>query len=233
MIIYINVLCYNESIMLPMFHKWYSKRFPSAQFIVYDNYSTDGSAHIAVDLGMSVLRYDSDDKLSDLHFLAIKNNSFKHNKGWNIVIDMDEWLDITEQDLIDEHRKGTSIISTVGYNMANVDALQDYTYVDKGIYEHLYSKLVCINSSMIEEMNYRPGAHTASPIGNVKYSDRKYTLRHMIYMDVENMIQRYKLFDSRRNDHNRANAFGTHYQKNEDQIRAEFAKAHTLAKLVP
>jgi hypothetical protein len=146
---------------------------------------------------------------------------------------MDEWLDITEQDLIDEQSKGTSIISTVGYNMVNVDAIQDYTYVDKGIYEHLYSKLVCMDSNMIEEMHYRPGAHTASPEGNVKYSEREYTLRHMIYMDIKNMIQRYKLFDSRRNQHNRANSFGTHYQKNEDQLRAEFAIAHTLAKLVP
>ena len=182
---------------------------------------------------MSVLRYDSDDKLSDLHYLAIKNNAYKQHKGWNIVVDMDEWLDITEQDLIEEQSKGTSIISTNGYHMVNLDAIQDYTCLDKGICDSLYSKPVCMDSNMIEEMHYWPGAHSANPVGNVKYSDRKYTLRHMKYMDVENMIQRYKLFESRRNEHNKANGFGGQYAMNEEQIRAEFAKAHTHAKLVP
>lgn len=233
MITRISVLCYNEAKMLPMFHKWYSERLPSAQFVVYDNYSTDGSPNIAQRLGMVVTQYDTGGTMSDMHLQQIKNNAFKQHRGWNIVVDMDEWLDITERDLIQEYYRGTTVITTHGYHMVNTSGTPDYAQITTGFYDRNYDKLVAMNSALVTEMNYIMGAHMARPEGLIRYSERHYTLRHMRYMDANDMVARYKHFESRRSDHNRANNYSVHYAKTEAQIREEFAKAITLAKPLP
>jgi hypothetical protein len=229
----ISVLCYNEAKMIPMFHKWYRKRLPSAQFMVYDNYSTDGSPDIAKQLGMVVTQYDTNNKLSDVHLREIKNNAFKQHMGWNIVVDMDEWLDVTEQDLVNEYYRGVTVLTTNGYHMVNVDGHKDYTHVNKGVYDRNYDKLVCMNSALIKDMNYIMGAHIARPEGLVLYSERQYTLRHMKYMNANDMIERYKVYTARHSDHNKFNNYGIHHNEHIDKIHAQFSIANELAKLVP
>lgn len=229
----ISVLCYNEAKMLSMFHKWYTERLPSAKFFVYDNESTDGSQEIAKALGMEVTTYKSGGVMSDTHFQYLKNNAFKQHRGWNIVVDMDEWLDITEADLANEYYHGTTVITTHGYQMVNTDGHTDYTRVDKGFYDRNYDKLVAMNSALVYDMNYIMGAHMARPEGLIRYSEKHYTLRHMRYMDVEYMVERYKHYESRRSAHNREHQYGVHYTNTVAQIRTEFANAITLAKVVP
>jgi hypothetical protein len=229
----INVLCYNEAKMLPMFHKWYSERLPSAHFVVYDNQSTDGSPDIAKRLGMSVLQYDSDGVMSDAHLQQIKNNAFKQHRGWNIVVDMDEWLDVTERDLIQEYYRGTTLLTTHGYQVVNTNGASDYSQITTGFYDRAYDKLVAMNSLLVNEMNYIMGAHMARPEGLIRYSEKHYTLRHMHYMNVDDMVARYKHYESRRSDDNRKNNYGVHYTKTEAQIREQFAKAITIAKPLP
>jgi len=233
MITRISVLCYNEAKMLAMFHKWYKERLPSAVFVVYDNHSTDGSPDIAQELGMTVLQYDTGAQMSDMHLQQIKNNAYKHHRGWNIVVDMDEWLDVNERDLVQEYYRGTTILTTHGYQMVNTSGASDYATIDTGFYDRNYDKLVAMNSALVSEMNYNMGAHTARPEGLIRYSERHYTLRHMRYMNVDEMVARYKHYEARRSEHNRANNYSVHYAKPEMQIRDEFAKAMHLAKSLP
>ena len=52
-------MCYNEELLLPYTLKHYRDRFPSAKFVLVDNYSTDRSCEIAKDNGVEIRQFNS------------------------------------------------------------------------------------------------------------------------------------------------------------------------------
>jgi len=115
----------------------------------------------------------------------ISNHSWKVIKmGWIIMIDMDEWLCITEEDLRKERENGTTILSTQGMEMfaeSNSLTLDDIDLfsVRQG---HLFdseSKCICFYRPHIQEMNYLFGCHKCNPIGKIKFSQMTYVIQHM------------------------------------------------------
>jgi hypothetical protein len=120
----------------------------------------------------------------------MKNNFWKSKRdGWTIICDMDEWLSISEADIVNESAKGVTIIKTKGYDIiadsksVNIDDINLHS-LTRGVYHKNMSKHSCFNSEVISEMNYEIGAHANSPVGIVKYSDTEYIIKHMDFLGL-------------------------------------------------
>lgn len=221
----INIYCiaWNEEFLLPYFYAHYIKNFPKANFILYDNESTDNTVKIAKELGFQVITYKTENQLSDKMYLQIKNNCWKNfGSDWVIVCDVDEWLEINEYSLDQESKSGTTLINSVGWNMCNKNNLINLLEIKTGIRSNHYDKVLCFKASEIQEINYSPGAHSILPKGRLQYSNKKYNLLHMKFLDENYMVNRYKEFKQRMSQENIRNKWGVQYLGEEDKIRVDF-----------
>jgi hypothetical protein len=226
--IHIFILCYNESVLLPETIKHYKTMLPSSIITIYDNKSTDKSVKIARDLGCKVISWSSGNKIDDYKYLEIKNNCWKEKKGWVIVCDIDEWLCVTERDLLEEKEKGTTILSIRGYNIygkskyinlkdTNLHALK------AGHYNKWESKDLCFHLPDIKEINYEMGAHNTHPHGNIKYSSKKYINKHMANLGLAYLTNKMKM-RYRRASAMRKKGHATHYTDNSARIKRNYIK---------
>lgn len=181
------VLCYNEAVLLPHMVHHYRRLIPNIAITVLDNESTDGSVDIARSLGCSVVSFKSGDQLNDHLQSQLKNTVWAdQERGWMIVVDMDEWLCVSEYDLRKESRKGTTILRTKGWNIVGRSSREDLSDLDlQSLSDGYYprgggrNKLVAFRRPMIRAMNYGIGAHTSIPTGDIVYSENVYVLKHM------------------------------------------------------
>lgn len=227
--IYIYLLCYNESLLLPETIKHYRHYLPTANITIYDNQSDDDSVQIAEKLGCNVISWTSDNQLNEIKQTDIKNNCWKSLRyGWVIIADMDEWLCVTESDLEEEEKKGTSILNTIGYDMigeSNLIHCQDIDLqkIQKGIFNKFESKSLCFLRDSIVSMNYSLAAHNSFPIGKIQYSDRIYLIKHMNYLGlyyiIDKMVKRYT-----RSATMREKKIALHYTNDTHYIRYHYYK---------
>lgn len=230
----IYTLTYNEAYMLPHFIAHYRRNFPGCRIVVYDNESTDHTRRIAEAAGCEVRINATGGKLDDMRYLEIKNNCWKELQQenapsaqwgtWAIVCDCDEFLDITAADLHEEETIGTTIITTQGYNMVNVQSLP-FNSITHAVRATSYDKAICFNTLYLSDINYNAGCHSANPQGiRVQYSNaaNPYRLRHYKYMGVAYMVARFAANAARMSDNNLKNGYGFHYLASESEIRAEF-----------
>ena len=127
----IFLLCYNEELLLPLTLKFYRQRFPSAKFILVDNYSTDRSCDIAKENNMEIRQFLTQDCQNEEIMMHIRNTIWNDvTDGWIIMCDMDEWLEITEEQLFEEENRGTTIITTKGINIVGESKKIDLSDID-------------------------------------------------------------------------------------------------------
>lgn len=244
----IYTLTYNEQYMLPHFIAHYRRNFPGCRIVVYDNESTDDTRRIAEDAGCEVRTNATGGKLDDMRYLEIKNNCWKSpeksnspwaaGRGewneWAIVCDVDEFLDINYAELEQEEAIGTTIISSIGYNMVNLRSLP-FNSITHAVRAPSYDKLVCFDTRYIAEINYGAGCHNANPQGiRVQYSDATdpYRLRHYKYMGVAYMVARFAQNAARMSENNLKKGYGGHYLASESEIKAEFETVCKQAKQI-
>ena len=194
----IFIFCYNEAILLPQTIKHYKTMLPSSILTLCDNESTDNSVKIAKDLGCKIITWSSGNHANILKKKKISNTCWNHlKKGWVIVCDMDEWLCVTEKDLLEEESKGTTLLSIEGYNITgkskNID-LNDVNLhsLNSGYFHKYESKNLCFHLPEIKEMNYGPGAHHSNPKGNIKYSSTYYINKHLNEPGLPYLINKMK-----------------------------------------
>lgn len=219
----IYIVNYNEEHIIKHTIAHYRKYLPSAEIIICDNYSTDNSLKIARSLGCRYIQWDTDNKVDDFKLLNLKNNVWKtEGVEWILMIDMDEWLCITEDELIEENRKGTTILKTIGYNMVGESKLEDLSDIDlhkiyKGNNWPGESKQLCFNRKSINEINYNWGAHTSNPKGLVVFSEKAYLVKHMDILGIP-----YKLMKQRnrteRSRHQWKHGLGIHYSDSDEKL---------------
>ena len=192
----IFILCYNEVPLLPHTVKHYKKYLPSCKITIYDNESTDNSVELAKSLGCSIISWNSNNIIDDHKYLEIKNNCWKQiTHGWIIMVDMDEFLCVTEDELLDEMKNETSLLNIKGINMFGESNTLDLTDIDlQEIKKYKYyipeNKNLCFFREKIEEMNYEPGAHGCKPVGNIKYSSKIYYNKHMNWLGLNYIIDK-------------------------------------------
>lgn len=228
----IFAICWNEEKLLPYFHKFYKDRFGEhVKFTIYDNESTDNSVKICNELGMNVISYSTNNQLSDSKYLDIKNNCWKGSTAdWVICQDVDEWLDISYNELLEEYEKGTTLINTIGYNMCNKEGVPNFLDIKYGIRAAQYDKILCFSPKYITNISYSPGCHNCSPVGKIKYSQKAYNMLHMKFIDEQFMVDRYKAYKERMSAENLRNNWGIQYKSEEETIRRDY-KNHINASV--
>jgi hypothetical protein len=193
---YIYILCYNEEDIIRQTISHYRKNIPDCHITIYDNYSTDNSITIALEENCEIVRFDTNNDLNDHVHRSIKNNCWKNIKhGWVIVVDMDEWLDITQKQLDIEHKNGTTLLKTHGLQMIGESKTKNASdiclnKIVKYVSDSEYSKKICFHVPEIKYMNYSVGAHISNPQGDVRYSKKTYILQHYNYLGFEYLVNK-------------------------------------------
>jgi len=225
----INVflLCYNESVLLPHAVKHYRKYLPSCKITIYDNESTDNSVEIAKSLGCSVISWSTNGATDEFRMTDIKNECWKSVKnGWVIVADMDEFLCVTEENLLEEFIKGTSILQVRGLNMIGESKLLDLSDIDLQLLRKYKdnvweNKNLCFLREKISDINYGHGSHECHPSGNILFSSNEYINKHMSVLGLKFIINRY-INRFNRSHLMRSYGFDTHYTDNIDSITESY-----------
>ncbi|NDD53019.1 glycosyltransferase [bacterium] len=186
----IFIFCHNEEAIIDKTIKHYKKYMPSADIVICDNNSDDCSIEIAEELGCKIIQWGEKNKLSEHQMTHMKNNCWKSIfEGWVIVCDMDEWLCIDEKSLEEEEQLGTSLISTVEYNIVGEsisERLEDINLLSLGegyAERPRMNKCVCFRVPNIKEMNYSHNSHGFSPEGQTSWGG-PYLLKHMSWIGL-------------------------------------------------
>ena len=232
----IFLLCFNESALLPHTVNHYKKYLPNCKITVYDNESTDNSVEIAKKLGCDVFSYSSNNITNEILFVELKNSVWKKcNSGWIIMADMDEFLCITEIELMKEMELGTTILQIVGYDMIGESETLDLTDIDlqeinKYIENGYESKNLCFLREAIIDMNYVVGAHFCNPIGNIVYSSHVYINKHMSMLGlnffINKLTKRYE-----RSEEMRTRGWCNHYTQDIDKIKETYKNSIDNCKI--
>ena len=223
----ILLLCYNESALIPHTVNHYKTNMPSCMITILDNKSTDNSVELAKSLGCNVITWSSNNIQNESILLNIRNNCWKNIKrGWIIMADMDEFICITESELLYEKNKGTTIINIKGIDMIGESKTLDLSDIDLQEIKKYRdfdpeSKNICFLRQAIKEMNYGHGCHTCNPVGNIKYSSKIYFNKHMCNLGLpfltEKMVKRYE-----RNEFMRKKGINFHYTNNVNDITNQY-----------
>ena len=223
-------LCYNEEFMLPFFIAHYRKMFPGCRIVLWDNESTDRTHGIAIVNDCEIKTYCTGGKLNDVKYLELKNEWWRDaDTEWVCIVDIDEHLEIDHLQLSNEERSGYTLINFDGYNMVNLKDNLSFNEITYGVRAPSYDKYYLFNKSKINEINYNPGAHTASPIGDIRTTYNVYRCLHYKYLNPNYMVNRHAHFASRLSDVNLKHHYGGHYQYSEKRIRKEFEEARKNA----
>lgn len=220
----IYTIAYNESILMKFMIDHYKSKFPNCHIILYDNFSTDNTVQIASNAGCEIRYFDTNNQINDNKYLEIKNNCWKDAKtDWVLVCDVDELLNISEEQLLAEDQIGTTIITSEGYNMINMEDNFDLKNIKNGMRSTQYDKTFLFNKKYITDINYMHGCHTCRPVGTkLKMSNSQYKCYHYRYLNPDYTVERYNLFNNRLSPENRKHGWGIQYTQSEEKIRAEF-----------
>lgn len=237
----IYLLCYNEEVLLPNTIKHYRTRFPNAKFVIVNNESTDSSVKIATEAGCEIYEWPTGNISNIIKHTELKNNLWKTAEtDWVIMADMDEWLEITEEQLDIESNNGVTIIRVKGIQIVAesksllLDDVDLHT-LKNGFYDVWFDKCVCFKRSEITEMNFTRGAHksTPLPVTNRRYSKHLYYLKHMNFLGLpwyqEKIIARY----NRTNFNRYRLRCSGHYTNNIGVITERFARVINMSKPMP
>jgi hypothetical protein len=233
----IYLLCYNEELIIQHTINHYRKIFPDCNITIYDNMSSDSSELIAKKNNCNVIKFNTKDEDNELIKRKLINTCWKNiKKGWIIVADMDEWLDITMNDLIEELNKGTCILSIKGCDMigeSNSILLDDIDLnsINKYIDNSNMSKKICFLREKIINMNYNAGHHKCNPESNkqIIYSQKIYNLKHMNFLGLpyitNKIINRYK-----RNQLMQKIKLNIHYTDDVNKITEQYKTLLSISK---
>jgi hypothetical protein len=233
----IYLLCYNEELIIEHTIKYYKSKFPNCIITIYDNMSSDNSEQIAKNNNCNVIKFNTNGEDNELVKRKIINTCWKNiKKGWIIVADMDEWLDIDMNTLIEEYNKGTSILSVQGCDMigeSNSSLLDDIDLnsINKYFHNPNLSKNICFLREKIIDMNYTVGHHKCNPQSNqpIKYSDKIYNLKHMNFLGLpyitNKIINRYK-----RNYSMQQIKLNVHYTNDVNKITEQYNRLLSISK---
>lgn len=180
---------------------------------LFDNFSDDGTDKIAEEMGAKVVKFGRKGELNDAEYLKVKNRAWKKSQAdFVIIVDADEILEPpTETDC--------TIFKTQGFNIYSHEFPRETFFeINTGIYDDNYSKSVIFSPKHIQEINYSYGAHSCSPVGDVRYSNEVLTLFH--YRAIggpDRMVKRHAEYRKRMGYLNKKLGLGSHYNYDDER----------------
>lgn len=227
----IYMIAYNEDVVLQYTIDFYKERFPGAKFTIFDNESTDKTKEIALKNGCEVISFSTNNQIVESRITHIKNTCWLNAPtDWVLVCDPDECLDITEEQLKEEEAKGVSIIKSEGWNMVNMEDNYDIAQICHGTRVPQFDKNYLFDKRSIKIMNYQHGCHSASPQGQVKFSDKAYKLYHFKCIHPDYLVLRARWTQARLSDENKRGGLGSYWINTDEGTRNGFMVGRELAK---
>jgi glycosyltransferase involved in cell wall biosynthesis len=229
----VYTIAYNEEQFIGYFIKWYRDRFKDCRIVVYDNESTDNTVQICLDNNVEVISYSTNGKLSDSKYLEIKNNCWRDARTeWVVVCDVDELLSIRPKTLNRFNEEGVTVVKAIGYTMVKQRGVE-YKDVCMGVRDLNYDKPCLFNVAKVNRVKYTAGCHRGEFQGVIKISEsNRPPLYHHKYMDIDKLVDRYKMYSDRLSDENKRKMWGFHYQWSKKKIRDEYNNVLKRAKIV-
>lgn len=240
--------CYNEEIILPYFIKHY-KQF-ARNIIVFDNMSDDNSFNIMKNSDVTIIQFDTKNQFEEAALINLRNNCWKQSDAdWVIIVDMDEFvyhpniveiLKKSEATLI--HPKAYEMMSetiptTSGqiYDEINMGYSTD-EFTSLNVYPHWksnYSKGCVFKPSDIAEINFGPGSHECSPVGNVKVDKNTgLKLLHYKYINRDVLIKKYEHYKIRQSQNMIKNGWGNYQSWDAVEINKQYDSWLPICKKV-
>lgn len=242
-IVHYYAVCWNEEKILPFVFDYYG-RFVD-KFVIYDNYSSDGSESIIANHRKAELYKFESNGFNDIVQNKIKNSCWKKSRGHAdlvVVCDIDEFLYHTDINhffkcIIDNC---ISCPAVKGYNMYSthfpIKGRLITEQIKTGVTDCAYSKCILFDPHRIVDIGYTPGGHQAHPTGVVRQGNGTAKLLHYKNLGLEYLIQRYKMLSMRLSETNKQEGLGMHYMYPIAQVKREFqegmsASVNLLPKL--
>lgn len=219
--VHVFTITYNEEIKLPFFIKHYRERFPDCKITIFDNESTDKTIDIAAENNCEVFIYNTNNEIRDDAYLKIKERCWKEsNADWIFVVDCDEFVDVTEEQLSQDF----NIIKTEGWDMIgndnNIDNITD------GVRSPGYDKVCAWKSDCLDIIQYQPGCHEAMVVAKpgitLVFNSQSIKMWHFKWISLPFVLERHKLFNKRLSQINKENKWGIHYGFSEEQQTKQY-----------
>ncbi|WP_025716713.1 glycosyltransferase family 2 protein [Paenibacillus sp. 1-18] len=231
MIIHVYALCWNEEKMLPFFFKHYDNI--ADQYYIFDNDSTDNSVSmLKANPKVSINRFEIEGNS------VVKSAQDLFNQCWKESREKADWVIICD---VDEHfyhpnlrtylqectSKGITLVVPSGYEMVSdyfPNSSQPlYETVRNGVRSQTYDKPQIFNPTAIQDINFGPGRHTASPTGNViEPSNNEVLLLHYKYLGFDYLNSRFSDLKQGLREGDTVNHWGFHYLWDEKQKLKQF-----------
>jgi hypothetical protein len=208
---------WNDSFYIPFIAKHYSF---CDKIVMYDHYSTDDSSKIATSFGIEVRKFGQRGILNDQHYLDVKNNCWKEERGksdYVIVCDADEFLSIPKGTLT------ASCPTMTGYNMiSNKLPVKSIMEINTGSEDENYAKQIIFNPDKISEINYVHGCHKNNKVGEITTGDPLSLYHYRMIGGVDLIIKRHEEYRKRLSSFNKKHNMGHHYMHADNQKRIEW-----------
>jgi len=195
----IFIMCYNEQHIIEKTIEHYKNYLPQCTIHIIDNFSTDSSILIAKRLGCNIIPVNTGRKMNVNAMNVIKNHLYRSfvKDGWVIMVDMNEWLCVTEKDLVKEQKNKVSILTVEGYDIIGDSQLSNLSDIDllslnKCVYNKKQDKNVCFYVPLIKKVKFGANDNATVFDGNIKYSTKIYKLKHMSYLGKDYCLEKYK-----------------------------------------
>lgn len=194
---------------------------------MYDNYSTDNSRELAIQLGFEIRSFGQRGVLNDQHYLDVKNHCWKEQKGkgidYVIVCDADEFI---FPDLLIG-----SAPRVTGYNMiSDSRPVNSITEINTGDFSEAYSKQAIFNPDAIIEIDYVHGCHKNRIKGTITTEGHCKLYHYRQIGGVELLINRHYEYMKRMSPFNKKHKMGFHYWASEVEKRNEWNILKSNAK---
>ena len=220
----VHVLTYNESVLLPLFVKFYTSRVPSVRIVVHDNESTDGTSDVARALGCAVIPLLTNNVFDEFMLTKVRNTCWYGDAStWVLVCDCDEFVDVRE-DFLQTCR--TPVIQCTGVQMLP-DAEQRFpspVRINAGYADAAFNKPVLFRRAAVKLTELSPGSHygtfTAHDGSVLDQVQPGIVLRHHHCMSAAFAVARRAARKSRRNPLMDALGMDINGAMSEEQVRA-------------
>lgn len=218
----IFTITWNQERFLQDFIDFYRNRFKDCKITVYDNESTDATVKIAKQNNCDVINFSTNGRMDESTLIQIRNNCWKNSKHkWIIVVDDDEFVDITLEQL---ENATWNVNKCVGYEMFGEegDSMDDLIY---GVPSLGYSKASLFNKNEIEDMNFSEGSHKERPIAKpefkVNFNPNPVNLYHTKWRCPSNGLNRAHNIAPRVSEDSKRKRWNFHYGL-EDKIHIDY-----------
>lgn len=238
--VHLYALVWNECPLLPFFLEHY-RPFVD-RFHLYDDGSDDGSFEYLSGQEKVVLqRFDSGGASFVERAREFYCHAWKASRGaadFVIVVNIDEFVYHTDprEALRRARAEGLTVLDTRGWEMVAEEFPSHgplWKTMPRGVHSTMMSKVAIFDPDAVQEINYGPGRHRASPVGRVvRTAQPRFDLLHYKYLAADYLVERHRELGARMRAGDLQAGFGTHYQKAEDKLRAEHERLCMAAVLV-